>query len=127
MIILNFAHPITTAQQEQITAVTHHPIARIHNIPVQMDNGRSFPQQIRTIVNTIPLTAEQWQSTPILINPPAYAPAAAAMLAELHGRIGHFPPIIRIRPVPNSTPTQYEIAEIINLQTIRQTARQQRH
>ncbi len=127
MIILNFAHPITAVQQEQIEAITTNPIAHIYNIPVQMDNGRFFPQQIQTIADKIPLTPQQWQTAPILINPPAYAPAAAAMLAELHGRIGHFPPIIRIRPVPNSTPTQYEIAEIINLQTIRNTARQQRN
>ena len=126
MIILNFSHPLTAVQQKQITAVTNHPITAVHNIPVQMNNGRSFPPQIQTIVNKIGLTAEQWQTTPILINPPAYAPAAAAMLAEMHGRIGHFPPIIRIRPVLDSVPPQYEVAEIINLQEIRSAARLQR-
>lgn len=126
MILLNFSHPLTPAQQQQIAAITSHPIAASHHIACQMDNSEPFAAQIRTIANAIPLTSAQWQSAPILVNPPAYAPAAAAMLAELHGHIGHFPAIIRIRPIVNSLPTQYEVAEIVDLQTIRNSARTQR-
>jgi len=55
-----------------------------------------------------------------------YAPAAFVLLAELHGRIGHFPSLIRLRPLPGSTPTTYEVAELINLQAIREEARGRR-
>lgn len=126
MIILNFTHPLTPAQQTQLEAITAQPIDDILNIPCQLDNGRSFPPQITTLINTIPLTPSDWQTRPILINPPAYAYAVATLLAELHGRTGYFPAIIRIRPLPDTTPPQFEVAEIINLQTIRDAARTRR-
>jgi hypothetical protein len=60
------------------------------------------------------------------VNPPGLAPATAALLAELHGRMGYFPSILRLRPVSGTTPTRYEVAEIINLQALRDAARLQR-
>ncbi|MCA9945800.1 MAG: hypothetical protein KC449_20095 [Anaerolineales bacterium] len=125
--ILNFAHPLTAQQQARIANLANQQIETIHDIPCQLDNGRFFSQQIRDIINSIPLSAEAWQSSPILINPPAYAPVTATLLAELHGRIGHFPTIIRIRPIPDTDPTQYEAAELLNLQKIREDARKLRH
>ncbi len=47
-------------------------------------------------------------------------------MAELHGRTGHFPASIRIRPVSEVTPPRYEVAEVINLQQVRENAREQR-
>ena len=46
--------------------------------------------------------------------------------AELHRRIGHFPSLIRLRPLAGSIPTVYEVAELLNLQTIREIARTRR-
>lgn len=71
------------------------------------------------------LHSEEWQTHPLLINPPGYAPAAFVLLAELHGRIGHFPSLIRLRPKPGPV-TTYEVAELLNLQTIREEARLRR-
>ena len=34
--------------------------------------------------------------------------------AELHGRMRHFPTLLRLRPVPDLIPT-YEVAELLNL------------
>jgi len=68
----------------------------------------------------------EWQTAPLLINPPALNSIAAALLAELHGRMGYFPPIVRLRPVAGSTPTRYEVAEVINLQEVRDQARRRR-
>jgi len=45
------------------------------------------------------------------------------LLAELLGRMGHFPTIVRLRPQANSLVTAYELAEIINLEGVRQLAR----
>jgi hypothetical protein len=50
----------------------------------------------------------------------------AAALAEAYGRIGYFPPVVRTRPVAGSTPRLYEVAEIINLQVLRDAARERR-
>ncbi len=126
MLILNFSHPLTETQIQQIETLTQQPITAIHHISTHLDNSQPFPPQIHTLLQQIPLTPQQWQTQPILINPPAYAPVTATLLAHLHGLMGYFPAILRIRPIPDSTPLQFEIAEILNLQAIRDKARQNR-
>ena len=122
MLILNFSHPLTVEQREQIETLAAASIENIHTIAVQIDQGQPLEAQIRTIVAAIPLTSEEWQTRSLLINPPGYAPAAFVLLAELHGRIGHFPTLVRLRPKADPM-TSYEVAELLNLQTIRETAR----
>jgi len=122
MLILNFSHPLTSEQREQIETLAAASIENIHTIAVQIDQGQPLEAQIRTIVAAIPLTSEEWQTRSLLINPPGYAPAAFVLLAELHGRIGHFPTLVRLRPKAGPM-TSYEVAELLNLQTIRETAR----
>jgi len=77
------------------------------------------------IANATMLSSEEWQTLPLVVNPPGYAPVAMALLAELHGRMEHFPTIIRLRPTSGPV-TIYEVAEVLNLQTIRETARKRR-
>ena len=48
------------------------------------------------------------------------------MLAELHGRLGYFPPVLRLRPVEGALPPRFEVAEILNLQDVRDAARAKR-
>ncbi len=126
MLILNFTHPLTPEQRAQIEALAHTSIEEVRTIPVQIDQDDPLEPQITTIVDAIGLSSEEWQTRPFLVNPPGYAPAAFVLLAELHGRIGHFPSLIRLRPLPGSTPTTYEVAELINLQAIREEARRRR-
>lgn len=126
MLILNFAHPLTKEQLTQIEAfAAPTPIEEVR-ILVQIDQAKPMAPQIITIVDSVGLSSEEWQTQPLLINPPGYAPAAFVLLAELHGRMGHFPTLIRLRPVVNSVPTVYEVAELLNLQTIREQARYRR-
>lgn len=63
---------------------------------------------------------------PLLVVPPALNFAAFALLAELHGRMGYFPTVVRLRPVSGTTPPRFEVAEVINLQAIRDSARKRR-
>lgn len=125
MLILNFSHPITPVQHAQLAAMLGTQ-PEIRTIAVQLDHRAPLLPQIVAVVEAAALTPEHWQTTPLLINPPGYAPAAAALLAELHGRIGHFPALIQLRPLEGSTPTVYEVAEVINLQQVREHARTQR-
>jgi hypothetical protein len=126
MLILNFAHPLTEAQRDQIEALTHTHIEEVRSIPVQIDQTEPLAEQISAIVDNVGLSSEEWQTRPLLINPPGFAPAAFVLLAELHGRMGHFPALIRLRPVAESTPTRYEVVELLNLQAIREMARTRR-
>jgi len=125
MLILNFTHPLTPEQRAQIEALAHTSIEEVRTIPVQIDQAEPLEPQITTIVDTVGLSSEEWQTRQLLINPPGYAPAAFVLLAELHGRIGHSPALIRLRPKPGPV-TSYEVAELLNLQTIREEARERR-
>jgi len=127
MLILNFTHPLTSEQRAQLEALTNAAIGELRTIPVQINQDEPLGPQITDIVNAVGLSSEDWQTRSLLVNPPGFAPAAFVLLAELHGRIGHFPSLIRLRPLSGSTPTLYEVAELINLQTIREEARRRRY
>lgn len=127
MFLLNFAHPITPEQQAQIEALTGQPIGQVIAVPVHFDNARPFLPQLERLMAQIPLSPEAWQTQPILVNPPSLNFITALLLAELHGRMGYFPPIVRLRPVPGAVPPRYEVAEILNLQAVREAARAHRY
>ncbi len=126
MILINFAHPITEQQRAQIEALTGRAIERVVDVPAQLDNMQPFEPQVMELLDKVGLTTEEWQTLPILVNLPSLNVIAAVLLAELHGRTGHFPAVLRLRPAPNTTPPQFEVAEILNLQAIRDRARQRR-
>lgn len=52
--------------------------------------------------------------------------SAVVLTAELHGRMGYFPAVLRLKPVPGSVPPRFEVAEILNLQAVRSEARARR-
>lgn len=126
MLLLNFSHPITPAQQTQIEALTGQAVACAIDVPTQFDDQQPFPPQLATLLAQIDLTPAQWQSEPILVVLPSLNFIAAVLLAELHGRMGYFPPVVRTRPVADVVPRRYEVAEILDLQGMRETARKAR-
>ena len=125
MLILNFTHPLTPEHLTQIEALAHTSIEDVRSIPVQIEQSESLAEQITRIIDQAQLTSEEWQTRPILINPPGYAPAAFVLIAELHGRMGHFPTFIRMRPKQGPV-TSFEVAELLNLQTVREQGRKRR-
>lgn len=126
MILLNFSHPLTPEQAGQIEALTGQKVARVIHLPVQFDDDRSFLPQIQALMDQIPLSPQEYQTEMILINLPALNFIAGLLLAELHGRMGYFPPILRLRQVPGSLPPRYEVAEILDLQAVRKRSRAER-
>lgn len=123
--ILNFSHPLTPEQKKTIRTLTGQRISKVLDLKCQFDPQQPFAEQMRRLLDQLNLDYERWQSLSILINPPSFAPIACLLMAELHGRTGHFPAILRLRPT-NDVPPQFEVAEIINLQKIRDEARQLR-
>ena len=126
MLLLNFGHPLTDAQLARIRELAGQDIERVVVVPTQFDHAQAFDEQIRELLATVPLSLEQWQTTPLLINPPSLAPITAVLLAEIHGRSGYFPTIIRLRPMAGIVPPQFEVAELLNLQAVRDAARTRR-
>ncbi len=127
MLLLNFSHPLTADHLAQIEALAGAQVEHVIEVAVQFDTAQPFVPQVQALLAQIPLTAEEWQTTPLLIVPPALNFITAVLLAELHGRMGYFPPIVRLRPVPNALPPRFEVAEIINLQAVREAARTRRN
>jgi hypothetical protein len=126
MLIINFSHPLTTTQLARIAEMTGQMIERVLDVPAQFDPARSYVEQGRDLADKAGLTAEQWQTLPLLVNLPSHNVIAAVLLAELHGRAGYFPAVLRLRPIAGVTPPQYEVAELINLQEMRDLARKER-
>jgi len=126
MILLNFSHPLTPAHLAQVEALTGQPVERVVEALSQIDPQQPLAPQAAALADQASLTSAEWQSTPLLVNPPSLNFIAVALLAELHGRCGYFPAHLRLRPVPASLPPQYEVAEILDLQSIRDTARRKR-
>ncbi|MBN1919899.1 MAG: hypothetical protein JW892_01535 [Anaerolineae bacterium] len=126
MLMLNFSHPLTAEQLAQVETQIGQPVGSVRDVPTKFDPGQPFAQQVTALVDQVGLTPAEWQTRPILINPPALNVITAALLAELHGRMGYFPAILRLRPVVGSVSPRFEVAEIINLQAVRDAARTQR-
>jgi len=131
MLILNFAHPLTDEHLAQIERLTGQKPERVIVINSQIDPQQLLAPQIVAMADAARLTPEEWQTAPILVNPPALNFSAVALIAELHGRMGYFPPCIRMRPVVDEqgnrvVPPRFEVAEILNLQALRDEARRRR-
>jgi hypothetical protein len=126
MIILNFAHPLTPRHLDQIAALVGSAPERVQDIRSQFDLEQPFNQQVIRLLDDLGITTEQWQAGGWLIVLPSLNYAAAVLLAELHGRMGHFPAILRLRPVAGALVTEYDVAEIINLEAVRAEARNRR-
>ena len=126
MILLNFSHPITDPQRAQIEALIGSAVMREIAVMPQFDEQQPFTPQVEALLAAIPLSPDEWQSEPILVVLPSLNFLAAALLADLHGRMGYFPPVVRTRPVEGSLPRRYEIAEILDLQAMREAARRTR-
>ena len=134
MILLNFSHPLTPAQTAQLEALTGQRAERIVEKMAGFDHAQAFVEQARALVDAVGLTPQEWQTAPLVVIPPALNFIAVIVLAELHGRMGYFPTVARLRPIANTTPphpsatlrTGFEIAEVVNLQSVRDAARTRR-
>ncbi len=126
MLLLNFTHPLAPDQIARLEQLTGQAIERVIDIKTQIDPQADLVPQIVALVAACNLSPAEWQTAPLLVVPPALNFVAVVLLAELHGRCGYFPAHVRTRPVANALPPRYEIAEVLNLQAVRDQARTQR-
>jgi hypothetical protein len=126
MILLNFSHPLTEAQLAAAAELTAEPIERVVQVGVHFDHQAPFLPQLAALMDGLDLTPQELQTAALLVNPPALNFITALLLAELHGRLGYFPAVLRLRPVSGATPPRFEVAEILNLQQVRDAARAER-
>lgn len=123
LLVVNFAHPLTAEQQAAIERLAGQAIERVIDVPTVLDHHQPFLPQVTALVEATGLSGREWQTTPLLINLPSFGPIVAMLLAQLHGLIGHFPTALRLRPRPGSTVPAYEVAELLELQAVRDQRR----
>jgi len=141
MILLNFAHPLTPDHLQQIEALTGQKVERVVEVPSQIDPQQPLVPQVVALADAAGLSPAEWQTLPLLVNPPSLNFIAVTLLAELHGRCGYFPAHLRLRRVGVGEgdrvgegnafaypgPPRYEVAEILDLQAVRDKARTRRN
>jgi len=125
VLILNYSHPLTPAQLAQLTERLGDEV-EVRALAAHAERSRPIGDVARELADAAGLSGEAWQTTPLVLNPPALAPLALALIAELHGRCGSFPAMLNVRPVAGSAPTRYEVAEVVNLQAVREAGRGRR-
>lgn len=126
MIVLNYSHPLSTEQVNQLEALTGRPVERCVDLNVQFVWDQPFDPQLLELQSKIPLTSRQLQTGEFLVIPPALNFIAVLVLADLHGRMGYFPAIVRLKPADEGLPPRFEVAEILNLQAVRDASRKER-
>lgn len=126
MILINLGHPLTGEHLLAIEEQLGQRIARLVERKVQLDPDAPFADQITALVDDLGLSPHEWQSEPILVNPPTLNVIAVALLAELHGRMGYFCPMVRLRSVAGAVPPRFVVAELLDLQGLRERARHKR-
>jgi hypothetical protein len=127
MIILNFSHPLTPEHLSAIEVLTKNSVAQVVDLPIHFDHSLPFQPQLQKVLEAVTFSPQEWQTAGILVNLPSFNYIAAMTLAELHGRMGYFPPILRLRPVEGAIPPRFEVVEVVNLQALRDAARKERY
>lgn len=126
MNILNFSHPLNEGHVAEIAKQVGVAVQQVQDVRVQFSVDEPFVAQVEAMIDGLGISTSAWQDDAWLIVLPSLNYIAAILLAELHGRMGHFPAIVRLKPTPDALVTRYEVAEIINLESVRQAARTRR-
>lgn len=126
MRLLNFSHPLVNEQLTTIETITKLKIEEVKDVKVHFDVTEEFVPQVVKMLEELAISPTEWQTEAWLIVLPSLNYISAILLAELHGRIGRFPAIVRLRPGSNALVNTFEVAEIINLDAVRNTARTRR-
>jgi hypothetical protein len=126
MIILNFSHPLSPEQVQQAERLIGEQVDRVIDAPCQVDVSQPLAPQVVALADRCGLSATEWQTMPLLVVPPSLNFVAVALLAELHGRCGYFPAHLRLRPVAGSVARRFEVAEVLDLQRLRDESRERR-
>jgi len=127
-LILNFSgHPVLAGHQQEIQRLMKWPTSEVIDVALgNVPEDNKFVSAIEKAVNTVDLTSEEWQKIPMVVIPAGYTPVWSVVQAVLHGRLGHFPEIVRLRPAPAHSSEKFEVAEIMNLHEVRHHSREKR-
>jgi len=127
-LVLNFSgHPVLPCQKQEIDRHMHWTSSDVINVALgNVPEDQNFADFITKAVERAGLLPEEWQATPLVVIPAGYSPIWSVVLAELHGRLGYFPDVVRLRSASKPSAEQFEVAEIMNLREVRHQSRSKR-
>lgn len=129
MKILNFSHAISDEQFAQLHENFGLDIAPedVIGVKTDLDLAQSLGPQAVALVNEIGWARAEWETTATLVILPSHPDIAVLVAAEIEGRRGHLPDILRRKPVRDekSGVMRFEVVEIINPYAHRLAARRQ--
>lgn len=123
MKVLNFSHPMTKEQVGQLESLISRNVDEVIDISVQLDFDVSFTEQVRELVGSVGFSNREWSKGDFVVNLPGLSIAAGLVLAEIHGRCGHFPKVIQMA---RSESGEFYVKSVLQLQAVRDLARQRR-
>lgn len=112
-------HPLTDPQKKQLEDQYHASVEELIEVPIHFNPREELAPQVKKVIEDIGLVSKEWSERTIYLILPGIAPGAAAILAAIHGLKGGFPSIIWVYQSPQVDSQSYEIAQIINAQSIR--------
>jgi hypothetical protein len=118
MVILNFSHPLTLEQIEQLKEKLHVSTFTVETVPVQIDQTQPLTPQIEQLMHF--LTTLHVSADKVILHLPGFAPAAACVIAQFYHMTERWPRFIRLTPVHAVGQTRYDIFEIVDLEEVAQ-------
>lgn len=125
--LLNFGRELTAMQQQQIEQRLGERVHEVIALATRFDDERPYGPQCIALLDHLGWSKQEWETHPLLLIPPGFAPAALTLISLIHGRRGHFPAMVRIRPETAGLQTTYVLSEIVNLQALRHAAHSTAH
>ncbi len=123
VVVLDFAHPLTGDQQQQLSELLGDAELDVRYCPVQFDMTVPLAPQVVAVVDSVGLTPVEWQTLPIAILAPGLASAAVVLIAEIHGRRGSFPALVVLGRTDDSAVSGWQVVDVVDVQAIRDSAR----
>jgi len=123
--LLNFSHPLTEENLKETAALLGCEVADIEvaDVPSRVELHMPLEPQVASMLNSLGMDPREWQTLPLVVHLPSLSASAAVLLAQMHGLCGRFPSVLRFAPENSGPLTRYAVAEVINLQAVREGAR----
>mgnify|MGYP000919500961 FL=1 len=122
MVLLNFAHSLAEEDLSAIAALAGRPPKNVVHVAPEFVGSLPLVPQVRKMVDTVGFSQKDWQNTSLLVCLPLDSAAAAIFVAEIAGRHGRTPTIVRF--VQDAQKGRLVPFEIISLHQVRKETNQ---
>jgi len=122
MVLLNFAHSLTEEDVSGIAALAGRTPKSVVHIAPEFVGSLPLVPQVRRVVDEVGFSQKEWQNTSLLVCLPLDPAAAAIFVAEIAGRHGRTPTIVRF--VQDAQKGRLVPFELVSLHQVRKETTQ---